>query len=132
MPDWKRTLTAALSLGVLVSACGGSTTAGSGATDAQIATAVARAQAAAPASLASTSQWAGPTTGPAPVSGKRVAIISCLQQTEGCNRPSLSALEAAQVIGWQPTILDGQGEPSKQLAALNAAEDAHYDAIILI
>jgi ribose transport system substrate-binding protein len=132
MLGWRRSFTALISLGVFISACGGSSTGGSGATNAQIAAAVARAQAAATASLASTSQWGGPTTGPTPIAGKRVAIISCLQQTEGCNRPSRAALEAAKVIGWQPSILDGQGEPSKQLAALNAAVDAHYDAIILI
>ena len=35
-------------------------------------------------------------------------------------------------MGWKPTVLDGKGEPSGQLAAANAAVDARYDAIIVI
>ena len=70
--------------------------------------------------------------GPKPTPGKRVAIISCSQATEGCNRPSRSAAAAAKPMGWKPTVLDGKGEPSGQLAAANAAVDARYDAIIVI
>ena len=79
--------------------------------------------------LSSPSEWKGPTTGPKPIAGKRVAIIPCGLITEGCNRPARAATEAAKTIGWVPTVLDGQADTGKQLAAINAAVDGKYDAI---
>ena len=84
------------------------------------------------AALSSPSEWKGPTTGPKPIAGKRVAIIPCGLITEGCNRPARAATEAAKTIGWVPTVLDGQADTGKQLAAINAAVDGKYDAIIMI
>ena len=37
-----------------------------------------------------------------------------------------------QEIGWTPTVFDGQADTGKQLAAINAAVDGKYDAIIVI
>lgn len=96
------------------------------------AAAVAAAQKAAMEALASPSQWNGPTTGPKPLPGKRVAIVTCALITEGCNRPARAATEASKRIGWIPTVFDGQGDTGKQLAAINAAVDGKYDAIIVI
>jgi ribose transport system substrate-binding protein len=96
------------------------------------AAAVAAAQKAAEAALSSPSQWEGPTTGPKPVPGKRLAIVTCALLTEGCNRPARAATEAAKKIGWIPTVFDGQGDTGKQLAAINAAVDGKYDAIVII
>lgn len=106
---------------------GDSTSASSGASEA-----VARAEASARRWLSAPTAWDGPTSAPRPTPGKRVAILSCSQATEGCNRPSRSAAEAARALGWEPTILDGKGEPSTQLSILNAAVDARYDAIVII
>ncbi|MFZ0602344.1 MAG: sugar ABC transporter substrate-binding protein [Roseiarcus sp.] len=96
------------------------------------AAAVAVAQKAAEAALSSPSQWEGPTTGPKPIPGKRLAIITCALLTEGCNRPARAATEAAKKIGWVPTVFDGQADTGKQLAAINAAVDGKYDAIVMI
>jgi ribose transport system substrate-binding protein len=96
------------------------------------AAAVAAAQKAATEALSSPSVWKGPTTGPKPQPGKRVAIVTCALLTEGCNRPARAATEAAKKIGWNPTVFDGQGDTGKQLAAINAAVDGKYDAIIVI
>jgi hypothetical protein len=70
--------------------------------------AVAAAQAAAEKALASPSEWIGPTSSPKPQLGKKLAIISCAQLSEGCNRPSRAALDAAQKIGWPPPFLTGK------------------------
>jgi ribose transport system substrate-binding protein len=96
------------------------------------AAAVAAAQKAATDTLSSPSEWKGPTTGPKPIAGKRLAIIPCGLITEGCNRPARAATEAAKTAGWIPTVLDGQADTGKQLAALNAAVDGKFDAIVMI
>jgi ribose transport system substrate-binding protein len=96
------------------------------------AAAVAAAQKAATDALSSPSEWKGPTTGPKPIAGKRLAIIPCGLITEGCNRPARAATEAAKTAGWIPTVLDGQADTGKQLAALNAAVDGKFDAIVMI
>ena len=129
MPIGKKLLAIAATLGLSLSfACVGTSTAFS--QDASAA--VAAAKQAATAALSSPSEWKGPTTGPKPIAGKRVAIIPCGLITEGCNRPARAATEAAKAIGWVPTVLDGQADTGKQLAAINAAVDGKYDAIILI
>src|SRR5262245_15695785 len=99
---------------------------------ADVAAAVAAAKAEAEQALSAPTTWAGPTSAPKPQPGKKIAIISCAQLTEGCNRPSRAAVEAAGKIGWSATIFDGQGDVGKQLAAINAAVDSKYDAIILM
>ncbi len=127
-----------VALTVAVSACGSDDSGGGGGGDSESASsgdaaaAVKAAQTEAEKWLSAPTEWGGPKDGPKPTPGKRVAIISCSQATEGCNRPSRSAAAAAKVMGWTPTVLDGKGEPSGQLAAANAAVDARYDAIIII
>lgn len=129
MPIGKRLLAIAALLGLsLALACGQVGVAYSQ----DAAAAVAVAQKAAEAALSSPSQWEGPTTGPKPTPGKRLAIITCALLTEGCNRPARAATEAAKKIGWIPTVFDGQGDTGKQLAAINAAVDGKYDAIVII
>ena len=80
---------------------------------------------------AAKSEWEGPKTSPKPKAGVRVAIITCDQNAEGCARPARAQQEAAKLLGWEATLFDGQGNPAKQVAAINAAVDANYDAIIL-
>jgi ribose transport system substrate-binding protein len=132
---WLALASAVVVLSATAAGCGddeGSGGESGGASSGAAEAAVARAQASAEKWLAAPSEWGGPTEGPKPTPGKRVAIISCSQATEGCNRPTRSAEEAARLIGWEPTILDGKGEPSQQLAAANSAVDARFDAIIVI
>jgi ribose transport system substrate-binding protein len=122
---------ALLSLTVaFVSVGGGSAT--SSQNSSKLSSAVTAAQNEAQQGLSAPSAWSGPTSGPKPQPGKRIAIISCAQLTEGCNRPSRAAVDAARKIGWSATIFDGQGDTGKQLAAINAAVDSKYDAIILM
>jgi ribose transport system substrate-binding protein len=129
MPIGKRLLQVAALFGLALGfACGETSVAYSQ----DAAAAVAAAQKAAEAALSSPSQWEGPTSGPKPIPGKRLAIVTCALLTEGCNRPARAATEAAKKIGWVPTVFDGQGDTGKQLAAINAAVDGKYDAIVII
>ncbi|MBV9634710.1 MAG: sugar ABC transporter substrate-binding protein [Methylobacteriaceae bacterium] len=96
------------------------------------AAAVAAAQKEAEQALSAPTAWAGPTAAPKPLTGKKIAVISCAQLTEGCNRPSRAAVEAAQKLGWDATIFDGKGDVGTQLAAINAAVDSKYDGIALM
>jgi len=121
-----------LILALAVTACGGGQDNSSSGRGDSTSQAVKDAQAAAEKVLAAPSGWEGPTSAPKPQPGKRLAIISCAQLTEGCNRPSRAAEDAAKRIGWQPTIFDGAGTADKQLAAIDSAVDAKYDAIILM
>lgn len=76
--------------------------------------------------------WSGPTSSPKPQPGKKLAIVSSGLQSEGSARPTRAAKEAAEKIGWKPTVYDGANEQLKTLAAVNAAVDAKSDAIILV
>lgn len=76
-------------------------------------------------------QWQGPSDGPAPKKGVRIAIISANQAAQGTAIVAKDMQDAAQVLGWQTTVLDGQGDPSVQLKALDSAVDAKYDGIVL-
>jgi ribose transport system substrate-binding protein len=118
-------------LGLTVAFTGGARGAAS-ADSAAVAAAVEAAKAEAQPALSAPSEWMGPTSGPKPQAGKKIAVVSCAQLTEGCNRPSRAAVEAAKRIGWTADIFDGQGDVGKQLAAINAAVDSKYDAIVLI
>jgi ribose transport system substrate-binding protein len=83
-------------------------------------------------SLNAPSNWTGPESGPAPQAGKRLAIIPVAALTEGANRPARAMAEAATLLGWEPTIIDGKGDPSVQLQAVNSAVDGGFDGIIMI
>jgi ribose transport system substrate-binding protein len=129
MPIRKKLLSIAMLFGLSLGfACGEASTAFSQ----DAAAGVAAAQKAAMEALSSPSAWKGPTTGPKPMPGKRIAIVTCALLTEGCNRPARAATEAVKKIGWTPTVFDGQGDTGKQLSAINAAVDGKYDAIIVI
>ena len=122
----------ALAVAMVATACGG----GAKATktvddDATVAAAVAQATEHVETWSAANSTWQGPSTSPKPKPGLKVALITCDQNAEGCARPARAQEEAAKLLGWETTLFDGQGNPAKQLAAINAAVDGGYDAIIL-
>lgn len=72
-----------------------------------------------------------PSTSPAIVEDKTLAIISCYQAAAGCNRISEGALAAAEAIGWNAKIIDGQGDPNVQNSALEQAITEGVDAVLL-
>jgi ribose transport system substrate-binding protein len=75
--------------------------------------------------------WDGPTSGPAPVKGKLAIYVSTDQRNGGAQGVAVGAKEAAEKIGWQFRVLDGQGTVSGRSNALNQAIASKADVIFL-
>jgi ribose transport system substrate-binding protein len=75
---------------------------------------------------------APPTTGPAPAKGKSVWWVSCGMAIVDCSGPANAAKEAAQKLGWNFHIADGQlNQGGGDLKATEQAIAAGADAIIV-
>src|SRR5438105_2236528 len=72
-----------------------------------------------------------PATGPKAVAGKSIFVIPCAMAAEGCAGPAREAMTAAGKIGWHATLIDPQGDPTKQAAAIQQAIAAKADGIVL-
>jgi ribose transport system substrate-binding protein len=81
-------------------------------------------------SAASTLPWDGPTTGPKAQAGKTIVLISEDQRNGGALGVSEGVTEAAKVIGWKLTILDGAGVIANRSAAFGQAIALKPDVII--
>jgi ribose transport system substrate-binding protein len=81
-------------------------------------------------SAASSVPWDGPTTGPKAQTGKTVVLISEDQRNGGPLGVSEGVTEAAKVIGWKLTILDGAGVIANRSAAFGQAIALKPDIII--
>ena len=81
-------------------------------------------------SAASSVPWDGPTTGPKAQVGKTVILISEDQRNGGPLGVSEGVTEAAKVIGWKLTILDGAGVIANRSAAFGQAIALKPDIII--
>jgi ribose transport system substrate-binding protein len=74
--------------------------------------------------------WDGPTTGPKAQPGKTVVLISEDQRNGGALGVSEGVMEAAKVIGWKLTILDGAGVIASRSAAFGQAIALKPDIIV--
>lgn len=74
--------------------------------------------------------WDGPTTGPKALAGKTVVLISEDQRNGGALGVSEGVTEAAKVIGWKLTVLDGAGVIANRSAAFGQAIALKPDVII--
>jgi ribose transport system substrate-binding protein len=72
-----------------------------------------------------------PSSAPKPAPGKKVWIIQCSAAAEGCAAPAAGAAEAAKLLGWKPTLVDGKLDPAVYNAAVRDAIAARADAIVL-
>jgi ribose transport system substrate-binding protein len=81
-------------------------------------------------SAASSVPWDGPTTGPKALAGKTIVLISEDQRNGGPLGVSEGVAEAAKVIGWKLTILDGAGVIANRSAAFGQAIALKPDVII--
>ncbi len=72
-----------------------------------------------------------PKTGPRAVTGKSIVVIPCAMAAEGCARPARAAMEAAKAIGWDATLIDPAGDPSKMADAVQKAISLGADGIVL-
>lgn len=75
--------------------------------------------------------WPGPTDGPRARPGVKVMWIACGFAAEGCKDPAEAAGLAADALGWDLRVVDGQLDPRIQNRAISEAVDQGYDAIIL-
>jgi ribose transport system substrate-binding protein len=74
--------------------------------------------------------WDGPTTGPKAQPGKTVILISEDQRNGGALGVSEGVVEAAKVMGWKLTVLDGAGVIASRSAAFGQAIALKPDVII--
>lgn len=75
--------------------------------------------------------WDGPTTGPKAAAGKSVVYVSLTQNSSGNADSARGAEEAAKVLGWKFTLIDGKGTATGGADALSQAIALKPDAIIL-
>jgi ribose transport system substrate-binding protein len=75
--------------------------------------------------------WTGPTTGPAAQGKKLIVYVSSDQRNGGPQGAGDGAKDAANIIGWDFRILDGQGSVQGRTTALNQAIALKPDGIIL-
>ena len=73
--------------------------------------------------------WDGPTTGPKAQEGKLVVYASADQRNGGASGVGDGAQEAAEVMGWDFRILDGQGSVPARTSALTQAIALNPDGI---
>lgn len=75
--------------------------------------------------------WTGPTTGPTAQPKKLIVYVSSDQRNGGPQGAGDGAQDAANAIGWDFRILDGQGSVQGRTTALNQAIALKPDGIIL-
>jgi len=75
--------------------------------------------------------WEGPTTGPKAAKDKSVVYVSLTQNSSGNADSAKGAAEAAKLLGWKFTLMDGKGTATGGADALAQAIALKPDAIIL-
>jgi ribose transport system substrate-binding protein len=100
------------------------------AAEGDLAAQVAAAKAIVAEAAASKVPWDGPTTGPKAKPGIKVVLISEDQRNGGALGVSEGVTEAAKVIGWNLTVLDGAGVIANRSAAFGQAIALKPDVII--
>ncbi len=75
--------------------------------------------------------WTGPTTGPAAQPDKLIVYVSEDQRNGGALGVGDGVKEAAEAIGWEFRLLDGQGAPSTRASAMTQAIALQPAGIIL-
>lgn len=75
--------------------------------------------------------WDGPTTGPKAAKDKSIVYVSLTQNSSGNADSARGAQEAAGVLGWKFTLMDGRGTATGGADALAQAIALKPDAIIL-
>ncbi|MEJ0096914.1 MAG: substrate-binding domain-containing protein [Bauldia sp.] len=75
--------------------------------------------------------WDGPTTGPTAVKGKKIVFVSLTQNSSGNADAGKGAGDAAKVLGWDFSVIDGKGNATDTANALQQAIALKPDGIIL-
>jgi ribose transport system substrate-binding protein len=83
------------------------------------------------AAIAPVTNWDGPTTGPKAQAGKSVVFVSLTQNSSGNADSARGVEEAAKVLGWKFSLIDGRGTATGGADALNQAIALKPDGIVL-
>lgn len=121
-------LAAALTLTSCASDGGGGTTSAEGG---EAVIDITQYQAAAEQAMEPITAWPGPVDGPVAQEGVKVMWVSGGLASEGFKAPADAAVEAAEVLGWDLNVADGQFNPQVYNRLIQEAVDQSYDAIIL-
>ncbi len=81
--------------------------------------------------IAPVSTWDGPTSGPAAQPDRSIVYVSADQRNGGAAGVGAGVEEAALAMGWEFTIIDGQGTVTGQNAAFSQAIALQPDGIVL-
>jgi ribose transport system substrate-binding protein len=73
-----------------------------------------------------------PGNAPKPPKNKSVWIVPCAEYAEGCEKPAEAAAQAARLLGWKVTIVDGKFDPVTESADIEEAIAAKANAIITV
>ncbi|WP_425356866.1 substrate-binding domain-containing protein [Streptomyces inhibens] len=75
--------------------------------------------------------WKGPTTGPRAASGKKIVYVAQTMTNPGVAGAAKGVKEAAQAIGWNVRVIDGQGTPAGIQAAFSQAIALRPSGIVI-
>jgi ABC-type sugar transport system substrate-binding protein len=81
-------------------------------------------------SLGGPVRWEGANSGPPPQKGKSVAIMPCSLQIQVCQYIAKQFKEAASAAGFEPKVIDGQSDPTKEQAGVDVALNQGIDCLI--
>jgi ribose transport system substrate-binding protein len=77
------------------------------------------------------SDWTGPGSSPKPAAQKKIVVVTCSSQGNGCVRAAHGVTDAGKTLGWSVQTIDGQGNPQAWNAGINTAISEKADGIVL-
>lgn len=77
-------------------------------------------------------EWPGPAESVTPPSGANLMILSCGEANTGCAIAAEAARDAAELLGWDATIVDGDSDLSTWDSASRQVAAGGYDAMIIM
>jgi ribose transport system substrate-binding protein len=77
------------------------------------------------------SNWTGPTGAPKPAAKKKIVVVTCSSQGNGCVRAAQGVTDAGRKLGWSVQTIDGQGNPQAWNGGINTAISEKADGIVL-
>ncbi|WP_329438404.1 substrate-binding domain-containing protein [Streptomyces canus] len=75
--------------------------------------------------------WAGPTSGPAAVSGRTIVYVAQTMTNPGVAGAANGVRDAARVIGWNVRVIDGGGTPAGIQSAMSEAVALRPSGIVI-
>jgi ribose transport system substrate-binding protein len=84
------------------------------------------------AAAAAPAEYIGPDDSPPIAEDKIIAVILCAAAAEGCVRIGTGVQEAADLVGWEVQLLDGEGQASVFNTVMLDAITQQVDGIVLV